>query len=247
MHNLIIKYNKFDVDLSYNITENVLKAGVTNIDVVRYLKGIFKNQERFEDRFINELRKAKESLAEFECEEKLLELIEIYKDVPTFSYKEAFNIEDQNFKALVFGSVSISEMLSELGHERIKTDGILVKHKNFDATGNFIGYKEYNNIYEVHKVNGKKLGVEEDLFILKCWCTSTNKEHWLWIEDKYKDSPLEAIASTFRIHENLIPFIKEIKRQGDILMVEMKEEMTPSGEIVPLTAEQYFGLLTCQS
>jgi hypothetical protein len=58
---------------------------------------------------------------------------------------------------------------------------------------------------------------------------------------------LEAIASTFRIHENLIDNISELKRQGDILIVELKEEIDPSGEIVPLTAEQYFGLLTAQS
>jgi hypothetical protein len=69
----------------------------------------------------------------------------------------------------------------------------------------------------------------------------------LWIEDQYKDSPLEAVASTFRIHENLIPHIKEIKRQGDILLVELNQDVEPQGNIVPLTAEQYFGFLTAQS
>ena len=79
------------------------------------------------------------------------------------------------------------------------------------------------------------------------WCTTTNKEHWLWIEDEYKDSPLEAVASTFRIHENLIPHIKELKRQGDVLLVEMQKDIEPEGEIIPLTSKQYFDLLTCQS
>jgi hypothetical protein len=90
--------------------------------------------------------------------------------------------------------------------------------------------------------------LEEDLFAVKCWCTTTDKEHWLWIEEEYKENPLEAIASTFRIHENLIPYIKEIKRQGDILLVEMLDDtIEPSGNIVPLNAEQYFRLLTAQS
>jgi len=63
----------------------------------------------------------------------------------------------------------------------------------------------------------------------------------------YKDDPLAAIASTFRIAENLIPYIKELKRQGDILIVELTEEIEPKGNVVPLTSEQYFSLLTAES
>ena len=138
-------------------------------------------------------------------------------------------------------------MIQELGNKRIATDGIKVKHKKFKPNGDSDGYVEYDNIYEVHEVNGEKLGINGHLYVLKCWCTSTNKEHWLWIDEQYKDKPLEAVASTFVIHKNLIPYIKELKRQGDILLVEMKEDVEPEGELVSLTAEQYFDLLTCQS
>ena len=104
-----------------------------------------------------------------------------------------------------------------------------------------------NNVYEIWEVNGEKLGLEESLYVIKCWCTSTNKEHWLWVNDEYKDDPLEAIASTFRIHENLIPFIKCIKRQGDVLLVELIKDVKPEGNIIPLKKEQYFSLLVAQS
>ena len=70
------------------------------------------------------------------------------------------------------------------------------------------------NIYETYEVKGEKLKLRENVYALKVWCTSTDKEHWLWIDKKYKDNPLEAVASTFHIHENLIPHIKELKRQG---------------------------------
>ena len=97
-------------------------------------------------------------------------------------------------------------------------------------------------------MNGEKLGLTENVFAIRCWCTTTDKEHWLWIEEQYKNSPLEAVASTFRIHENLISNIKEIKRQGDVLLVEMLDEnIKPEGNIVPLNATQYFSLLTAQS
>ena len=139
-------------------------------------------------------------------------------------------------------------MIKELGHKRIKTDGKPVRHKQFDKQGNFTGYKEYDVVYELHEVYGEKLGINQSLYAVKCWCTTTNKEHWIWVEDKYKDNVLEAVASTFRIHPNIIPYIKELKRQGDILLVELTEDVKPEGnELVPLTAEQYFTLLTAQS
>ncbi len=264
MVDIKIIYNKNNVNLSYNITKNNFYSKISNKDVVRYLKGIFRNKNRFEHRFINEIKSVYGKVLEMEkngeldfykettpenfiCNDKMDELLELYDNAKTFTYAEAFTLENQEFQSLVFGSIDIVEMISELGHERLCTDGKPVKHKVFSETGEFLGYNEYDNIYEVHKVNGKNLGLNEDLYALRCWCTTTNKEHWLWIEEEYKDSPLEAVASTFRIHENLIPHIKELKRQGDVLLVEMEEDIKPEGEIVPLTSEQYFSLLTCQS
>jgi hypothetical protein len=101
---------------------------------------------------------------------------------------------------------------------------------------------------EVHEVDGTKLGLNEKLYVLKCWCTTTNKEHWLWVEKEYAEKgPLEAIASTVRVYENMIPFIKYIKRQGDVLLFEMSEKIIPHGKIIPLTAEQYFSKLIAKS
>ena len=264
MVDIKIIYNKNNVNLTYNITKNNFYNEISNNDVVRYLKGIFRNKSRFEHRFINELKSVYGKVLEMEqngeldfyketkpemfmCDEKMDELLAMYDNATPFTYAEAFALENPEFQSLVFGSIDIIEMISELGHERICTDGKPVKHKVFSESGELLGFNEYDNIYEVHKVNGQKLGLNEDLYALRCWCTTTNKEHWLWIEEQYKDSPLEAVASTFRIHKNLIPHISEIKRQGDVLLVEMKEDVKPEGEIVPLTSEQYFSLLTCQS
>ena len=107
--------------------------------------------------------------------------------------------------------------------------------------------KEYHNIYEIYRVKGDLLNLKRDIFALKVWCTSTGNEHWLWIHERYSNNPLEAVASTFHIHENLTSHIKELKRQGDIMLVEMKKDVTPEGRIVPLTAYQYFGLLTSET
>ena len=259
-YQVIISYDNFNVQLELDVVNKTFYKDVSNEDVVRFLKGQFTNKERFNERFINKFYKAFRPIAEgevvpipydpteFECVETLNSLLDIYDEVEPFTYEESFKITNELFQAKVFGSIDIGEMISNLGHKRLKTEGRKVTHKQFDIQGNDLPSVEYDNIYEVHEIDGTKLGLEgEMLYALKCWCTSTNKEHWLWIEDEFKDSPLEAVASTFRIHENLIPHIKELKRQGDVLLVEMKHDVEPEGDIVALNTEQYFSLLTCQS
>lgn len=259
-----LNYENFGVTLTLNLSSGKFYETISNEDVVKYLKGIFSNKSRFKSRFIDKFLNANNTLQKliddgettefdhitpgmFECEEICNKLLDIYDMVEPFSYGEAFKIEEDEFRALVFGSIDVNEMIENLGHERIKTEGKRVKHKKFSDSGEFLGMEEYDVIYETHEINCQDLGLNEKAYALKCWCTSTNKEHWLWIEDEFKDSPLEAVASTFRVHANVLPHIKEIKRQGDVLLVEMKKEVIPEGEIITLNADQYFDLLTIQT
>lgn len=246
----------------YFETETEEMVGCTATELVRYLKGVHTNYERFMNRFINvkkniflngypehEIAGLKEvSEEDYNKTVKFFDsLSEMYNDVEPFTFKESFELDGREFQALVFSSIDIPQMINELGAIRIKTDGIKVNHRQYDGEGNFTGVKEYDNIYETHEIEGKKLGLDESLYAVKCWCTSTNKEHWLWIDDQYKNDPLTAIASTFVVHKNIIPHIKALKRQGDILLTEMDEDVKPEGEMVSLTKEQYFGLLVAQS
>jgi hypothetical protein len=80
-------------------------------------------------------------------------------------------------------------------------------------------------------------------YAIKCTYTYDEYEQWFWVEGRYKNDPLEAIASTIKMHENVIPFIKSIKRKGDTIVFEMKEEVMPLGNARPLTKREYFGLL----
>ena len=253
------------MEIKINLTKKTLYSKTSNSDVIRYLKGVFTNRERFINRFINEIANVNTVIesqikngemekfdyiksGDFDVTLFLKELVELYDLVEPFSYAEGFKITDLEFQAMVFGSINITEMITELGHKRIKVEGKQVRHKQFDINGNFLGYKEYDTIYETHEVNGKVLGIDDGIYVIKCWCTSTNEVHWLWIDETHKNEPLEAIASTFRIHESLIPHIKELKRQGDILLVEMdNSNVEAKGDIVPLTSKQYFSLLTAQS
>lgn len=256
-----IHYDKYNVSLRFSIDTMKFYDDVDNLDVLKYLKGQFTNKTRFKSRFIDLFKDVKNQkvdfdptveLSLFECDEAMDELLDNYDNVAPYTYEEAFKIENAEFRAKVFGSIDIVEMIKELGHERIATEGKHLRHKQFSIEGEFQGYVEYDVIYETHRVNGEKLNIEGDdtnVYALRCWCTTTDKEHWLWIEDEYKDKPLEAVAQTFRVHTSIIPHITEIKRQGDILLVELDADVKPNDddEIVPLTSEQYFGFLTAQS
>ena len=239
-------FRKNGISIVIDIDSQSFINPISLVDGTKYIKGVLTNKERLINRFIKPIKETSEKSG-WETDKFINNVIDTYDQVEPFTYVEAFKIEDPQFRATVFGSINVSEMIETLGATRVATDGKHVNQKVYSESGEFLGYHEFDNIYEVHEVSGEKLGLEENLYALKCWCTTTNKEHWLWIEDQYKDSPLEAVASTFRIHENLIPNIKEIKRQGDILLVELNQDVEPQGNIVPLTAEQYFGFLTAQS
>jgi hypothetical protein len=253
---------KFNIHISlHNISYDGEKMNICSTsEYLRFLKGVFINKERFSSRFlISHIERFNKHYAAIpEGTENLSYMRETgdaffsflstnFDDAKPFSYTEAFKLDNAQFRALVFSSINIPEMMKNLKTTRLKTDGINVKHKKFDKDGKFLHIEDYHNIYEVHEIDGTGLSLNESLYAVKCWCTSTNKEHWLWIGSEHKDDPLAAIASTFRIHKNLIPYIKELKRQGDILLVELTEDIKPEGDIVPLTKEQYFEKLTAQS
>jgi hypothetical protein len=223
---------------------------ITIEDFARYVRMRFRNKNMFNDRFVKVCERMYSGL-----EGQMLEDFQQFVDemkvqyavsLP-YSFHEAFMLNNGEWRSIVFGQINVAEMIENLGASRIATAGRLVRHKQFNSKGNFTGYREYDVIFETHRVNGTKLGLVDDIYAVKCWCTTTESEHWIWIESQYKTDPLAAIASTFRVHANVIPFIKELKRQGDILLVEMEKQVTPVGEMVPLTTEQYFSLLTAQS
>lgn len=206
----------------------------------KYLKGRYRNTGVFKRSYMSQLKST--NMTEKLC----VAIVDEFKKAKPFTFKEAFEIKNDQFRALVFTSINVPEMVKELGSTLLKVEGIKVQRKQYSNEGELLGNKEYDNVYETYEVSGKKMGVE-NIYALKCWCTSTNKEHWLWIDEKFKNDPLSAVASTFFIHNNIKPFISCIKRQGDVMLAELSEEITPEGEMSPLTKEEYFGLLVAES
>lgn len=223
---------------------------LTTDSVIRYIRTRYTNKERFVSGFVTPVRDIM-SKCGTELPPNLIELVDLivnsYDTAKPYTYAEAFKLKSESFKSIVFGCIRVPEMIRELGHRRIATAGRPVRHKQFAPDGEFLGYREYDVIFETHQVDGTKLGLRDSIYAVRCWCTTTHNEHWLWIQDEWRSDPLEAIAHTFQVHENLVPHIKELKRQGDVLLVELTQDVEPRGAMVTLSAEQYFGLLTAQS
>ena len=221
---------------------------IGNKNALRLLKGIYTNKERFIDRYLSVYN-------DIELLEPIYNyFLKNYDSAIPFSYKEAFEIQDEKFRRMVFNTIDINDLIENLGATRIKVQGKEVNRKCFDKEGKTLRNRNYHAVYETYQIdcmqlipNYNLLNLNRFAYAVKCWCTTTNKAHWIWIEEQYKDDPLEAIASTFCFHENVIPHIKELKRQGDIMLVELNKEVEPEGTIIPLTAEQYFRLLTIET
>lgn len=238
--NMKILFKEFP-GMEYLIKEKEFNC-CTKSEFIRFLKLKYKSLPQLKNRFIKQ---------DITYLQDFFLFVEEYFDKSTaFSYQEAFELKNDTFKSVVFGCINIAEMISYLGSSKIKVDGINVKRKKFNKEGGYIGTEENDSIFETYKVSGDKLGINNPVYVLKCWCTTTNKEHWIWIDEKYKDDPLSAVASTFIIHENIIPFIKEIKRQGDVLLCEFNSIVEKDkfiGNKRSLTKQEYFKFLSSES
>ncbi|WP_343661275.1 hypothetical protein [Chryseobacterium sp.] len=176
----------------------------------------------------------------------------LWDKVEPMKFEEFFNAENRNFKLFCFSYYGVGNLMEKLEAQKINEKEIEVDYIEYDENGNQKLIRKTNR-YEVHQVENQKLGIfvwggrQQYSYAVKCWCPSTKKEHWLWIEQEYKDDALTAIASTFRIHSNLIPYIRCLKRQGDLLICELKEKIAPAGEIRPLMASEYFNLLRAET
>lgn len=236
----------------------------TRHEYLRYLKGKYSNTNRFFSRYVNRYKKLlEEQYNGVDFDGNRYFPTEVYapmkqffdsftsdefESAKPFTYKEVLSLESQAFQKAVFDTIDISEMMNELGAKRVAVDGKESINKIFGLDGSFVRTEEISNVYELYEIDGEKLDIpNEKFYAIKCWCTSTSNEHYIWLGDNHGNKPLDAIASTFSIHSNLKPYIKEIKRQGDILVVELTENVKPEGEMVQLTADEYFGFLTSQS
>ena len=246
---MIIKHEFLDFDTNF--------AYFTNKEpeehIAKFLKMAYQNNKpRFVERFIN-FYKAYFKAYDIQNYNDILNNINKLWDVSNeFSYKESFELKNNNFRIKVFSHINIETLVKELGTTRINVEGKDVINKVWNPIKKIFEYIPTTLVYELHHANGGKLELENTILpIVKCWCTSTNNEHWLWVNPSkiINNSPLSAIASTCCIYKSMHGKIKHIIRHGDVFVFEMIEKVIPkeNEEIISLNTDEYFSLLKSQS
>lgn len=216
--------------------------------MIKMLKTKYKsNFERFSERFLK-IQKKWLLMNDIENVDDIINhFIDIWNNTKEYSYKEIFEIKNVNFRSLMFSNISISEMIKDLGSERIMVEGKDLINNTWNTLLNKFEEKELTQVYELHAINGTKLGLNEPVYYIKCWCTSTDNEHWLALDKKV--NPLEGIASLCKYYKSMKGKIKHIIRQGDVFLFEMNEIVIPNEneEIINMEVNEYFSLLKSQS
>ncbi|MEJ5102351.1 hypothetical protein [Chryseobacterium sp. MYb328] len=180
---------------------------------------------------------------------EILEKIDLLWDmVDPVAAEDFLHSKDRYFQALCFLYADAGIVMKHFQERKISDKEIELTHHEYDEQGNKVQVKRLNcyELYELDNIALRSLNswnTERYSYVLKCSCPSTEKEHWHWIEKEYSGDALTAAASTFRIHENIIPHIKCVKRQGNILICELKKEIIPQGFPRVLTPAEYFGFL----
>lgn len=180
---------------------------------------------------------------------EILEKIEgLWDAVDPVAAEDFLHSTDRYFQALCFLYADPGIVMKHFPEKMISKQEVELDYHEYDDQGNKLQVKRLHRyeLYELDNIALRSLNswnTDRYSYVLKCSCPSTEKEHWLWIEKEYSTDALIAAASTFRIHENIIPHIKCLKRQGNILICELKDEIIPQGFPRALTPAEYFGLL----
>lgn len=139
------------------------------------------------------------------------------------SLEEILRLKSHALRRICLEIVKPSELMNLLQAERIAVAGIELDYFQYTDLGEKRAFTKYNVYETFHTKNHGSYNLSE-IFAVKCWCSTTESEHWLFIDPRYKDCPLSAIASTFHIPKDDLPLIRCLKRQGDILIAEMKDK-----------------------
>jgi hypothetical protein len=190
---------------------------------------------------------------------------ECWDSVVPVTVEEALQLENTEERRTYFDAIGIEKLFKSLEPKLL--DKQTIKKSRTRWNDEFKEYThEFEDVYELYEIDGKKLynqdrwgNSPEPVFAVRCWCTTTNREYWLyvpkeaalgsrwWSSEPEKEQPdaIRAIAWTVRIdvpEEN----VEKIYRQGDIIVAKMKSKskLTESTfRPYHLSKEQYLSLM----
>lgn len=189
---------------------------------------------------------------------ELLEFLEEHWDsIETLTFKECISEGNQEKRRALFSCVGPEKIFTAGKPELLDRQEVRKTRARWDDDDKEY-VSEFEDVYELYKIDGESIGFEgkwghrwQDIYAVRCWCTTTNREYWIMLPPgdvtkwggELKMDALDAIASTIRIRETEP---KRIYRHGDVILVELwgdhRDERLYS-EPKPLTKNQYLTLM----
>ena len=198
---------------------------------------------------------------------------EMWDDIQPVTVQEAFSQKNAEMRRVYFECIGVVKLFQELNPELVDKQILNKKRAKWDDQ-NVEDTFEFEDVYELYRIPSNKLfkGVADGggrfdndksfVYAVRCWCTSTNREYWLYVNDRivmhedeeeaasrawqYEPKRLDAIkaiAWTIRIG---ITFPEKIYRQGDVIIAKASADST----VVPLyhiNKKQYLELMYSES
>jgi hypothetical protein len=190
---------------------------------------------------------------------------ECWNRIEPFTVEDALKVTNVEERRTYFDAIGIEKLFKGLEPKLLDRQVLKKNRTRWDDE-----FKEYTHtfedVYELYEIDGKKLydkdrwgNDPQPIFAVRCWCTTTNREYWLYvpreaalgsrwwhrsINDSEPDA-IRAIAWTVRIDVNPED-VEKIYRQGDIIVAKMKDsaKLTQSTfSPYHLDKEQYLSLM----
>lgn len=192
---------------------------------------------------------------------------ECWNKIEPVTVEEALKLDNTEERRTYFDAIGIEKLFKSLDPKLLDKQVIKKKRQRWDNEFKEYTY-EFEDVYELYEIDGEKLfeknrwgQIPEPVFAVRCWCTTTNREYWLyvtkeaalgsqwWAKDMSKADAIRAIAWTVRVdvpEEN----IEKIYRQGDIIVVKMTDVAKHTEHTFRpyhLTKEQYLEKMYSES
>lgn len=163
---------------------------------------------------------------------------EMWEDIIPVTVEEAFKQTNAETRRTYFDAIGVEKLFTSLDPALRDKQVIKKRRARWDDKDLEYNY-EFEDVYELYEIPGEKLfgtlnasgrNNTDPVFAVRCWCTTTNREYWLYVNneaatgqrfinhDRSRESydAIRAIAWTIRVD---IDKIDRIYRQGDIIIV----------------------------
>lgn len=188
---------------------------------------------------------------------------EMWDTIEEVNATQAFQQQNVEKRRAFFDAIGVAKLMSEIKPTLLDKQTIAKKRMGWDDDNKEVE-KIFNDVYELYLVPRDKLyaGVNDrwfrgydDAYVVRCWCTTTNREYWIFTDgrqftthrynsllgryEQTKPDAIQAIAWTIRIN---VSDPERIYRQGDIIVVKHSNN-SKTVEPYHLNRDQYLQLM----